>query len=155
MQKVGWNEFGKSCSKMYQNSSLRSKRFQSSYCANVRASFMFFLLLSQLSRRTSRGNACYAGYTRTCQKVSQQLVENPRPRLIEKNNEFTFCFAVKFLKIKKTSRQFCCQVLKRGSWLEMKYLRQSVIIRDGFPLFAYNLCFFSRARKVILMNVKQ
>ena len=25
-------------------------------------SFMFFLLLSQLSRRTSRGNACYAGY---------------------------------------------------------------------------------------------
>ena len=25
-------------------------------------SFTFFLLLSQLSRRTSRGNACYAGY---------------------------------------------------------------------------------------------
>ena len=58
-------------------SSLRSKLFQSSYCAKVRAeakkrlkflrspppppSFMFFLLLSQLSRRTSRGNACYAG----------------------------------------------------------------------------------------------
>ena len=46
--------------------SLRSKRFQSSYCAKVRAEakkrFCFFLLLSQLSRRTSRGNACYAGY---------------------------------------------------------------------------------------------
>ena len=77
------------------NNSLRSKRFQSSYCAKVRAeakkkvegggggkkrrrrrreggSFFplplpchsfsfFFLLLSQLSRRTSPGNACYAG----------------------------------------------------------------------------------------------
>ena len=54
--------------------SLRSKRFQSSYCAKVRAeaklcspppppSFCYFLLLSQLSRRTSRGNACYAGYS--------------------------------------------------------------------------------------------
>ena len=79
--------------------SLRSKRFQSSYCAKVRAeakkrlkgegegrrgnsfskswglrasgSFIpfplprhsFFLLLSQFSWRTSRGNACYAGYT--------------------------------------------------------------------------------------------
>ena len=31
------------------SSSLRSKRFQSSYCANVKAPF-FFLLLSQLSR---------------------------------------------------------------------------------------------------------
>ena len=65
--------------------SLRSKRFQSSYWAKVRAeakkrlkgegegrrgnvrspplppSFMFFLLLSQLSRRTLRGNACHAG----------------------------------------------------------------------------------------------
>ena len=29
-------------------------------------SFIFFLLLSQLSRRTSRGNACYAGYERDC-----------------------------------------------------------------------------------------
>ena len=51
--------------------SLRSKRFQSSYCAKVRAEakktppprHSFFLLLSQLSKRTSRGNACYAGYT--------------------------------------------------------------------------------------------
>ena len=48
---------------------LLSKRFQSSYCAKVRAGakkgvFFFFLLLSQLSRRTSRGNACYAGYRR-------------------------------------------------------------------------------------------
>ena len=70
------------------NHSLRSKRFQSVYCAIVRAeaknnwrgrggekrkkrflrsphslpSFNFsFLLLSQLSRRTSRENACYAG----------------------------------------------------------------------------------------------
>ena len=64
-------------------SSLRSKRFQSSYCAKVGAEakkkvegggggekrkpspspvIHFFLLLSQLSRRTSRGNACYAGY---------------------------------------------------------------------------------------------
>ena len=81
---------------------LRSKRFQSSYCAKVREEakkrlkgegegrrgnacpqtprfwrapldisrfpfpspvINFFLLLSQLSRRTSRGNACYAGYT--------------------------------------------------------------------------------------------
>ena len=44
-------------------SSLRSKRFQSSYCAKVRAEAkkIFFLLLPQLSRRTSRGNACYAG----------------------------------------------------------------------------------------------
>ena len=42
------------------NVSLRSKRFQSSYCAKV--ILFFFLLLSQLSRRTSRGNACYAGY---------------------------------------------------------------------------------------------
>ena len=65
--------------------SLRSKRFQSSYYAKVRAeakkrlkgegegrrgflrspppppSFIIFLLLSRLSRRTSRGNACYAG----------------------------------------------------------------------------------------------
>ena len=49
--------------------SLRSKRFQSSYWAKVRAeakkrlkpSFMVFLLLSQLSRRTLRGNACHAG----------------------------------------------------------------------------------------------
>ena len=62
---------------------LRSKRFQSSYCAKVRAEAkkkswrgrgkeetplplprhsFFFLFLSQLSRRTSRGNACYAGY---------------------------------------------------------------------------------------------
>ena len=55
MQKVGWNEFGKSCSKLYEN----------------------------------------------LQKVAEQLVENPRPLLIEKNNEFTFCFAIKFLKIKK------------------------------------------------------
>ena len=52
--------------------SLRSKRFQSCYCAKVRAeakktpppppSLIFFLLLPQLSRRTSRGNACYVGY---------------------------------------------------------------------------------------------
>ena len=63
---------------------LRSKRFQSSYCAKVRAEakkksvsnrviarklertpfpvIHFFLLSSQFSRRTSRGNACYAGY---------------------------------------------------------------------------------------------
>ena len=46
---------------------LRSKRFQSSYCAKVRADPLpghsfFFLLSSQFSRRTSRGNACYAGY---------------------------------------------------------------------------------------------
>ena len=70
----------------YRNS-LGSKRFQSSYCAKVtaeakkrlkgqgegrRGSFFplplprhsFFLLLFQLSRRTSRGNACYAGYYR-------------------------------------------------------------------------------------------
>ena len=61
--------------KLLQYSSLRSKRFQSSFCANVRAeakkrfllspppppSFIFSLLLSQLSRRTSRGNVCYAG----------------------------------------------------------------------------------------------
>ena len=64
-----------------ENGSLRSKRFQSSYCAKVRAEAkkklksegvplplpllrhsFFFLLLSKLSRRTSRGNACYAGY---------------------------------------------------------------------------------------------
>ena len=63
-----------------QKFSLRSKRFQSSYSRKLlraetkkrlkgdgdvplplpRHSF-FFLLLSQLSRRTSRGNACYAG----------------------------------------------------------------------------------------------
>ena len=71
--------------KSYQAISLRSKRFQSSYCAKVRAeakkslkgegrkgnlhspppppSFIFFfLLLSQFSRWTSRGNACYASY---------------------------------------------------------------------------------------------
>ena len=47
--------------------SLRSKRFQSSYCAKGRAEakkrlIHFFLLLPQLLRRTSRGNACYAGY---------------------------------------------------------------------------------------------
>ena len=42
--------------------SLRSKRFQSSYCAKVRAEAKKKMLLSQLSRRTSRGNACYAGY---------------------------------------------------------------------------------------------
>ena len=70
----------------YRNS-LGSKRFQSSCCAKVtaeakkrlkgegegrRGSFFplplprhsFFLLLFQLSRRTSRGNACYAGYYR-------------------------------------------------------------------------------------------
>ena len=53
--------------------SLRSKRFQSSYCAKVRAEakkrsfpspspvIHVFLLLFQLSRRISRGNACYAG----------------------------------------------------------------------------------------------
>ena len=43
--------------------SLRSKRFQSSYCAKVRAEAKKkrLMLLSQLSRRTSRGNACYAG----------------------------------------------------------------------------------------------
>ena len=63
---------------------LRSKRFQSSYCAKVRAEakkksvsnrviarklertpflvIHFFLLSSQFSTRTSRGNACYAGY---------------------------------------------------------------------------------------------
>ena len=43
--------------------SLRSKRFQSSYCAKVRAEAKkrVFLLLSRLSRRTSRGDACYAG----------------------------------------------------------------------------------------------
>ena len=60
----------------FHDHSLRSKRFQSSYCAKVSAeakkrflrspppppSVMFFLLLSQLSRRTSQGNACYAGY---------------------------------------------------------------------------------------------
>ena len=45
----------------------KKKRFQSSYCAKVRADPLprhsfFFLLLSQFSRRTSRGNACYAGY---------------------------------------------------------------------------------------------
>ena len=51
--------------------SLRSKRFQSSYWAKVRAEakkrFMFFLLLSQLSRRTLRGNACHAGYGERCE----------------------------------------------------------------------------------------
>ena len=46
---------------------LRSKSFQSSYCAKVRADPLprhsfFFLLSSQFSTRTSRGNACYAGY---------------------------------------------------------------------------------------------
>ena len=51
---------------------LRSKRFQSSYCAKVRADPLprhsfFFLLLSQFSRRTSRGNACYAGYASLAQ----------------------------------------------------------------------------------------
>ena len=67
--------------------SLRSKRFQTSYCAKVRAEakkrlkgegegfvrspppppllFFFFSLLSRLSRRTPRGNACYAGYLYT------------------------------------------------------------------------------------------
>ena len=45
--------------------SLRSKRFQSSYPSFPSPSpviHFFFLLLSQLSRPTSRGNACYAGY---------------------------------------------------------------------------------------------
>ena len=41
------------------HSSLRSKRFQSSYCAKVKAEAK--KRLTQLSRRTSRGNACYAG----------------------------------------------------------------------------------------------
>ena len=57
--------------------SLRSKRFQSSYCAKVRAEakkkveggggdlplprHSFFFALVPVSRRTSRGNACYAG----------------------------------------------------------------------------------------------
>ena len=50
----------------------RSKRFQSSYCAKVRADPLprhsfFFLLLSQFSTRTSRGNACYAGYASLAQ----------------------------------------------------------------------------------------
>ena len=45
----------------------KKKRVQSSYCAKVRADPLprhsfFFLLSSQFSRRTSRGNACYAGY---------------------------------------------------------------------------------------------
>ena len=50
----------------------KKKRFQSSYCAKVRADPLprhsfFFLLLSQFSRRTSRGNACYAGYASLAQ----------------------------------------------------------------------------------------
>ena len=40
------------------NGSVRSKRFQSSYCAKGR----FFLLSSQLFSTNSRGNAWYAGY---------------------------------------------------------------------------------------------
>ena len=45
--------------------SLRSKRFQPSYCAKVRAgAFPFFLLTSQLFSTNSRGNACYAGWWR-------------------------------------------------------------------------------------------
>ena len=36
--------------------SLRSKRFQSSYCAKIRASFLFFLLSSQLFSTNWRGN---------------------------------------------------------------------------------------------------
>ena len=64
--------------------SLRSQRFQSSYCAKVRAEakkrlkgegerllFFFFSLLSQLSRRTPRGNACYAGYSLGAIKLSR------------------------------------------------------------------------------------
>ena len=50
----------------------KKKRVQSSYCAKVRADPLprhsfFFLLLSQFSRRTSRGNACYAGYASLAQ----------------------------------------------------------------------------------------
>ena len=70
-----------------QITSLRSKRFQSSYCAKVRAEaslplprhsfFVFFLLLSQFSRRTSRGNACYAGYQIT---TATATVETSRKR---------------------------------------------------------------------------
>ena len=57
--------------KCLERDSLRSKRFQSSYCAKVRAEakkviHFFFCSLFQLSRRTSRGNACYAGYERDC-----------------------------------------------------------------------------------------
>ena len=52
--------------------SLRSKRFPVIHV---------FLLLSQLSRRTSRGNACYAGYPkpRTYVEVNcQEALENTR-----------------------------------------------------------------------------
>ena len=45
------------------STSLRSKRFQSSYCAKVRAeAFFFFLFLSQLSRRTLATQANFLPY---------------------------------------------------------------------------------------------
>ena len=65
--------------------SLRSKRF---HIELLRETFPtpfpvihVFLLLSQLSRRTSRGNACYAGYPkpRTYVEVNcQEALENTR-----------------------------------------------------------------------------
>ena len=53
------------------NGSLRSKRFQSSYCAKGR----FFLLSSQLFSTNSRGNAWYAGYMNGNRKFGFSLDE--------------------------------------------------------------------------------
>ena len=61
--------------------SLRSKRFQSSYCVKVRAgAFPFFLLTSQLFSTNSRGNACYAGWWRIQGRGPDEPVP-PLPRV--------------------------------------------------------------------------
>ena len=85
--------------------SLRSKRFQSSYCAQVRSGAkinggdrrgaslsspppslpFFWLLSSQLFPTNSHGNACYAGYPLFCSNSAQKCLILPAEYLPHKS----------------------------------------------------------------------
>ena len=60
---IPYNRLMGMCSQMGSHfHSLRSKRFQLSHCAKVRAgAFLFFFVLVPTFSTNSRGNACYAG----------------------------------------------------------------------------------------------
>ena len=115
--------------KSYQAISLRSKHFQSSYCAKVRAeakkslkgegegrrgnlhspppppSFIFFLLLSQFSRWTSRGNACYASY----QAIPLLVICTSKSKELMTTIKKTSCSAGKVASVLRYLSKMLCQ----------------------------------------------
>ena len=91
----------------------------------------FFLLLSQLSRRTSPGNACYAGYSPNASSVYIRLCKHRK--------KVFYCF-YKITFPRKKRKTLCMALIKREILTSRKILSAKSCTRNQFLFCKKMLC---------------